>query len=561
LNRRALLAVALSLGLALGFAPAFSQVAPGSPSGLASVSLDHYYYITTYGFGVLNDSFTFSNNGTSTLQIPTLQVGLPASIASRSSGFSLSPSTGFSLSQSTSNGITIVNIAPDQPTLNAGANVTVALKAFLNGILNYSSSGYSGSAPSLVLLSPSLNLNVTEMRSAIVLPVGGTFATTPTGFTAPPATAVTAVYTLNQTGVQPQASTRYVNFTETNQSAFTPISINSLIRTIVPAANGSPMVEDQFSIHNLASYNIAQVHLRFLGSPGSVTVLPDTEPPLLNPQQLQVGGGQVSFASTSIGAPLSANGNISLTLSYPVPSSAIAVAGGSVKVTVPSAPFIGAFVPDYVVQLAPVKGVAAVGPASIHNKAVTPLTTGSVVLGYSVSVGWAADQAVPAAALLFSVAFAMFAIQRPSAREKGEEEEKESLETSDVLKAFEDKTGLETQYMEKLSSATKGSIGKTEFDRMRNDLNDLRARAIQRFNELRRDLGAGRQFDVLTRVGEAEKEEDRAFRDLLNLYLQFHGSRMNDETFKRLQNNYRKRVESAINRLSDLLDEVRTEEK
>jgi hypothetical protein len=90
---------------------------------------------------------------------------------------------------------------------------------------------------------------------------------------------------------------------------------------------------------------------------------------------------------------------------------------------------------------------------------------------------------------------------------------------------------------------------------------ELRSRAIQRLNEMKQVLGSGRQYDVLTRVAEAEKEEDRAFRDLLNLYMQYHGNRMNDETFKRLQPTYRKRVDSAINHLSDLLHETKTEEK
>ena len=96
---------------------------------------------------------------------------------------------------------------------------------------------------------------------------------------------------------------------------------------------------------------------------------------------------------------------------------------------------------------------------------------------------------------------------------------------------------------------------------MRNEVSELRSRAIQRLNEMKNVLGSGRQFDALTRVAEAEKEEDRAFRDLLNLYMQYHGNRMNEETFKRLQPNYRKRVDSAINRLSDLLHEMQTEEK
>jgi hypothetical protein len=137
----------------------------------------------------------------------------------------------------------------------------------------------------------------------------------------------------------------------------------------------------------------------------------------------------------------------------------------------------------------------------------------------------------------------------------------EVRKTSDVLRAFDEKTGLEAQYMNEFAAAAKGSISKADFDRMRNEVSELRSRAIQRLVEMKQVLGSGRQYDALTRVAEAEKEEDRAFRDLLNLYVQYHGNRMNEETFKRLQPNYRKRVDSAINRLSDLLHETKTEEK
>ena len=131
-----------------------------------------------------------------------------------------------------------------------------------------------------------------------------------------------------------------------------------------------------------------------------------------------------------------------------------------------------------------------------------------------------------------------------------------------MLKAFDDKTGLETSTWRSSLPPTKGSISKTDFDRMRNEVSDLRGRALQRLNEMKQRPRL-REAIRPARAGsaEAEKEEDRAFRDLLNLYLQYHGSRMNDETFKRLQPNYRKRVESAVNRLSDLLHEVQTEEK
>jgi len=235
------------------------------------------------------------------------------------------------------------------------------------------------------------------------------------------------------------------------------------------------------------------------------------------------------------------------------------VTGNSVTLTIPYAPLIAAPVSNYTIKLAPAKGIVPSGATAVVNKTVTPFTPGNVIFTYSVSLGWGADQAVPAAALLFVVAFAMFARQRPATKE--EEGERAVRRISDVLKAFEEKTGLETQYMAELASAPKGSISKTEFERKRNEVSELRGRALQRLNEMKQDLGSGRLFDLLTKVAEAEREEDRAFRDLLNLYLQYHGSRMNDETFKRLQPNYRKRVESAVNHLSDLLHETQTEEK
>jgi hypothetical protein len=141
LNWRALFAVVVLVGLALCYAPAPSQAAASSTT--ASVSFNHSYILTSYGFGVLNDSFTFKNNGTSAVQIPALQVGLPNKIATRTFGVILSPSDQFSVSQAQAGNSTILTISPNQPTLNAGATSTVALKAVLSNILNYSNGIYS----------------------------------------------------------------------------------------------------------------------------------------------------------------------------------------------------------------------------------------------------------------------------------------------------------------------------------------------------------------------------------------------------------------------------------
>jgi hypothetical protein len=556
LNRRALVAVALAVVLALGFAPAFAQ-APSSSSGV-SVSLDHYYSINTYGFGVLNDSFTFTNNGTSTAQIPTLQVGLPSKTSARTVEAVLSPSNQFSLSQSQgSNGSTVFTITPDQPTLGGGATSTVALEGILDNVMNFTGGEFTGTAQTLMMLSPSLNVNVTTLVSTISVPAGATLLTYPPGFGI---SSSISVITREQKALLPVASETYLGFNDTTQAGFTPISVNNVVRTIVPSANGSPTVEDEFSIHNIATYNITQIPVKLL-APGleTVTVLPNTQPPLQNPTVITLSSGILSFKSANIASPLLANSNITITLSYPLPSSLMTVTGGTVKITVPYTPIVGTYVRNYSIILAAGKGISTSGPTEVLDKPVTPLTTGSVQFTYSLSVGWAANQAVPAGIFVFAVAFAMFAIQKPAAEE--EEEEKAVRKTSDVLRAFDEKTGLETQYMNEFASAPKGSISRADFDRMRNEINELRTRALQRLNQMKQVLGSGRQYDVLTRVAEAEKEEDRSFRDLLNLYLQYHGNRMNEETFRRLQPGYRRRVDSAINRLSDLLHETQTEDK
>ena len=526
------------------------------------MSVNHYYIITSFGYGVLNDSFTFHNGGTSSVQIPSIQIGLPGNVASRTVGVVVSPSDQFSVAQSQQKGTTTLTITPSQPTLGAGSNSTVALKAVLSNIMNYTNGAYTNAAKMLVLVSPSLNINVTTMKSTLILPTGGAFQQAPAGFASPAANSTAPAYTLTQTAVQPQASSRYFNFTDNNKSAFTPILVNSLVRTVVPTANGSPMVQDRFSIFNLASYSISQIRVYPL-YPGltSVTVIPNTTPPLLNPQIIPMGSGDIAFSSTSIASPLLPGSNMSMTIAYRLPSAMMKVSGSTVTRNIPYSPLIAAPVTNDSIILAPAKGIVPSGTTAILDKTVTPFTPGTAQFTYSVSLGWAADQAIPAGALLFVVAFALLAIQRPSVKEKRKEEEEETLETGDVLKAFDDKTGLETQYMEELSSAPKGSIGKADFDKMRDEVADLRGRALQRLSELRQVLGSGKQYDLLTRVVEAEKEEDRAFRDLLNLYVQYHGSRMNEETFKRLQPTYKKRVESAVNKLSDLLHEVQTEEK
>ena len=407
------------------------------------------------------------------------------------------------------------------------------------------------------MLSPSLNVNVTTLNSIVSIPDGGQFLSIEPGFQS---TASANGITEQQKAVRPAASEVYLSFNAT-QALFTPVTVYHLVRTIVPSANGSPMVEDQFSVHSLANYSIASIHLDLLNpSVESVTEIPSTTVPLVNPLIVTLSSGVMTFQTSNIGAPLLADSNLTLTFSYPMPSSLVSVSGNTVKVTVPYKPFIAAAgeqlhhrprAPRRASPLRADGGAPGCDPAHHRER---PVFT------YTVSVGWAADQALPAG--LLSLRGRLRDVRYPAPllrRGRGGEGHPQDLGRAEGVRRED--WARDARTCSSSPPRPKGSISKTDFDRMRNEVSELRSRAIQRLNEMKNVLGSGRQYDALTRVAEAEKEEDRAFRDLLNLYMQYHGNRMNEETFKRLQPNYRKRVDSAINRLSDLLHEMKTEEK
>jgi len=553
--RRAIIALSLSIFLVLGFAQAFSQ-----PSGEPIVTLAHNYTITNYGLGLLNDTFTFKNNGTSTVQIPSFQLGFPNSIASRSAGFVVTPSAQYSLSQTPGKNVTLLSVTPNQASLAGGSTAVVSVEGYLHDTFNVSVGGFTGVTKVLLPTSPSVSIPLTKMVSTLAVPQAGSFSPVPTGYAAGAQNASLPSFQRTDTNITPQASVQVVNFTEPNPPNFTPLRIPSFVRTIVPSISGQPMVQDKITLDNLASYSVPSIQFTFLSPTVNVVLmLPNTLPPLMNPTPISVAGGLLTFANTPYGRALLADSNVTFTLSYPIPASDIKVSGTTVNIKVPYSLPVPTLIENYTVGLSPTKGIIAKGPASSTMTNVNPLTTGSLSLSYSVSLGWASDSLVPAGALIFGVAFILLAVQKPKAEET--EEEKAGWKTSDLVKSFEEELGLERETLDGLASKTKGSVGKTDFDRMKSEIDDLRARALGRLNEVKQSSAGSRLFDQLVEVGEADVEEARAVKDLLNLYSQYHSNRMNAETFQRLLPNYKKRVDAAMNHLSDALNIAQKEGK
>jgi hypothetical protein len=194
---------------------------------------------------------------------------------------------------------------------------------------------------------------------------------------------------------------------------------------------------------------------------------------------------------------------------------------------------------------------------------VTPWQGGTTQFSYGLSLGWAVDAGIPAASIIFVLLFiGLFALRTtPAQEEEGEEEESSSELAADMIKAFDEKTNLINGLWPEISAKDPNEMDKAYFDELRGRLDSFRSRALQRLNEVKQKSTSQKFFDVVNQIQVTEREVDRAAKDKLNLYQQFYMRQMRKEVYDRLLPQYTKRLEKALNQLTDELHTVQRESK
>ncbi len=562
--RRIVVGAAALLLLASLVSPAFAQT-----SGSPQISLTHQYRITSFGYGILNDTITFTNTGTSGEQIPSVQLGIPDNVSAHATGFILTPSTGYTMSNDNVDGVTIFTITPVSSALAASASSSVSIKTYLSGILNITA-GIETTMNDLLLLIPSLNAEVTSLSSSVIVPTNASLSPVPsisgTSFNSS-LTSTPPSYVYTESNVTPKVVTENSVFTDTSQTLFLPVQVYAVLRTVVPSTSGLPQVQDQVTLRNLAYYSISSLPLVLLLSTLTrVTILPSTAAPTINPMQVNVTGGSLSLTSSPFQAAIAPGDNFTFTMAYTLPKTLVTTSGTTVSVAIPYILPIDTLVQNYTLRVNAPDGVSGVGQTLVHINDASPITPGNVTLAYRINAGWGADQAVPVASLFAAAVFLLMMVRGSStvseeeSKEEGEEGKKEtSTKLADVIKALEDKLAVVDDWVTGIAAKSPGTVTRPEFVKIKSELDSLKSRAFHRLNEAKQATQSKRLLDVLNQIQEAERDEDRAAKDLLNLYEQYQGKKMREETFQRLLPNYRKRLSSATNRVSDLLNMAQKE--
>ena len=229
-------------------------------------------------------------------------------------------------------------------------------------------------------------------------------------------------------------------------------------------------------------------------------------------------------------------------------------------------PPIPAPVDTFTLSMSLPNGLRATQAQSRVVQNATPITSGEQTFAYSLTLGWASDRAIPTASVIFVAALVAFFVSIE--RQEGEEAEGEEKEggriTGDIpamIKAFEEKVDLVNTMLREVPKEDPNNLNKAYFVDLRSRVDTFRSRALQRLNDAKQRSTAQRFSEQLTRIHDVEREVDRATRDILNLYEQYYTRRMRQETFEKLLPSYRKRLESALNQLSDQLNLTQREAK
>jgi hypothetical protein len=543
------LTVLLLLSLALpAILPVRAQTAP-------QVSVTSQYSLNRYGFATLSVIVSVKNNGTGAVQVPDVGIGLGnltshVVAASVSGGHQMSNSSGGTF------------MITGGESVASGNTTSFTLSALLNGVTSHMS---NGSLQVMVLTSPAVNLKLASLTSDISLPTSTTFVSTPKGFGQSNAGS-NLTYTRVQTNITSQAaSTLNEVINEYSLQDFHPLVVYSASRVISVGPGGNPQVEDTISFKNLGTTAISTLYVSPLtSSGGGITVQPASQPPLLNPASITLSSDGIDLTNSAVGYPVQAGNNYTIVYQYPLAQQYYTVSGGSVSLKIPMAPPIEAFVKSYSIQLSLPAGVrvAQSQSSAMSLQNATPEQGGTFNSGYSLSIGWALDSAVPAVSVLFVALLIGLFISKTTVSEEEETEEESATErASAMIKAFEDKTSLINQLFAEIPNAEPNERDKAYFDELRGRLDTYRGKALQRLNEVKQKSTTQKFFDILNQLHTTEREVDRAAKDTLNLYEQFYTNRMRKEVFDRLLPSYRKRLEKSLDQLSERLHEAQREAK
>jgi len=520
-----------------------------------TISVTNFYSLNTNGYAVINETVTFTNNQTGPMNLPSVQIGL-GNLSSLVVNSVLSGG-GFTMQASQGGPFTV------QPngTLAGGSKTSFTVSSLVTGEVAVTE---NGSVTALTLFRPSLNLAVQTVKNEILMPALTRYRDTPKGFswTQTPDNN-TYIQTENNVTAKTAVTSAPVLY-QNSEANFYPLVVSQASRTITVDSNGSPIVTDTLSLKYLGWVNpLSALTVSPLTTANAlITVVPASEPKLLNTATISLSSDSIDLGS-AIGTGIAPDSNLTIAYQYPLAAGYYSVSGSKVTLNIPNTPPVPNVVRTYTLSVSVPAGMSLVEGQTQTILGASQREIGSTTFAYSVAVGWAIGDGIPVASVIFLLLLVGLFVMRetPAKEEEETEEESSGVRVEAMIKAFDEKTNVINGLWPEIAGANPSELKKAYFDELRGRLDALRSKALQRLNEVKQKSTTQKFFDLLNQIHTSEREVDRAAKDKLNLYEQYYMKRMRKEVFDRLVPQYTKRLEKALDTLSDELHTVQREAK
>jgi hypothetical protein len=173
-------------------------------------------------------------------------------------------------------------------------------------------------------------------------------------------------------------------------------------------------------------------------------------------------------------------------------------------------------------------------------------------------VAWASGNVFPFASLVFALVLFFQLGKRTSVEMDSEEGLQKGF--VEIINAYSEKISMIRGIFDEF--AKKGEVSRQDVDRAKVDIDRVRDRTLQRMNMAKTLVSSDSQDlqRIILDMTRANREYERATKDLLNTYEQYGSRRMKRATFERLLPSYEKRLNKTSQIITSLLDDLRKEQ-
>jgi len=529
--------------------PAYAQAPPP-----LTFKMTHRVSITNIGLIAINETINIVNLGMKPTPLPELELKYGSIRAEDFSAYLAKGPVGLDLKMKNVDSDAMLTVSPKTKyQIQPGSAEIVNLTLYLTGLVTaLDETSFQADVP----LIPSLNYQVKEMRSSILLPTRAKLDEALPEFSVENVAGSEVWKRTLFNASSADMNSKVLKYTADESNPLSILRFPKVERTFIVGVDGSVTVREDIQVENIGGAELSQLPLTLLDKEASeVVVAPTSNPPLINRFKASLTEGKLDLKGV-YGIPLQKGGRMSVRLEYPLPEGYSSSKDAVILFKIPMKPPVVGVVEDFTLRVETAPGVTASKAEAVRLNA-PPVGEDNYSFEVSLGIAWASSRVMPAATAIFVII--LLALTSGRIGLKGFEGEEASVRAADISSIFEEKISSTASILDSLQA--KGVTSKADILKDREAFGALRGRVAGRLGELKSKILSVKPGlkELLTELSNSDREYNRAASDLINLYDQYSTGRMRKRTFEDLAKRYRRRLEQAADHLMDIVEQIRAE--